>query len=47
MQVLQADRTFIRVTRGLYTLRCWASELPPIQQDQGAAGGSGGAKVCL
>jgi uncharacterized spore protein YtfJ len=44
-QVLSGDSAFIRVTKGLYTLRCWASELPP-QQDQGAgAGASGGAKV--
>jgi hypothetical protein len=44
LQVLQGESTFIRVSKGVYTLRCWASELPP-QQDHGAAGGSGGAKV--
>jgi hypothetical protein len=44
LQVLREDSAFIRVTKGVFTLRCWAAELPP-QQDQGAAGASGGAKV--
>ena len=38
------DNAFIRVKKGVYTLRCWADQLPP-QLDQGAAGASGGAKV--
>lgn len=44
LQVLSTDNAFIRVRKGVYTLRCWASQLPP-QVDQGAAGTSGGAKV--
>jgi hypothetical protein len=44
LQVLSTDNAFIRVRKGVYTLRCWASQLPP-QVDQGAAGASGGAKA--
>lgn len=44
VQVMSTDNAFIRVKKGVYTLRCWASQLPP-QLDQGAAGASGGAKV--